>query len=51
MFLDLVFSELGHYEMFCIKCGKRPMIAKESETGRWMRRNLVPESMPQLRPT
>lgn len=38
MFLDIVFSEYSHYELFCIRCGKRPMIAKESDTGRWLTR-------------
>lgn len=41
MFLDTVFSELGHYELFCIMCGKRPMIKKESDTGQWLTRLLA----------
>lgn len=28
VFLDMVFSEHGHVELFCIRCGKRWMIDK-----------------------
>lgn len=42
VFLDDVFSENSHLEFFCIRCGKRPMINKESEYGRWLIKNLAP---------
>lgn len=38
IFLDSVFSENNHYEFFCIRCGKRPMVSKESVFGRWLTR-------------
>jgi ribosomal protein S27E len=43
MFLDVVFSEYSHYELFCIRCGKRPMISKESGFGRWLTSRVATE--------
>lgn len=41
VFLDMVFSEYNHYELFCIRCGKRWMIPKESNYGTWLTKKLV----------
>lgn len=37
VFVDRVFSQKSHMEMFCVMCGKRWMIDKEkSAFGRWL---------------
>lgn len=37
VFIDRVFSQKLHMELFCILCGKRWMINKETSTfGRWL---------------
>lgn len=37
LFVDRVFSQKLHLEIFCILCGKRLMINKEtSKFGRWL---------------
>lgn len=39
VFLDKVFSEHNHIELFCIRCGKRWMINKEKGAfGAWLDR-------------
>lgn len=39
VFIDRVFSQKLHVEMFCIMCGKRWMINKDtSPLGRWIER-------------
>lgn len=38
MFIDRVFSENRNYEMFCILCGARLFIHKNSELGKWIHR-------------
>ena len=37
VFIDRVFSQKLHMELFCILCGRRWMINKETNTlGRWL---------------
>jgi hypothetical protein len=37
VFVDSVFSENNHVELFCIRCGKRWMISKEKGVfGSWL---------------
>ena len=37
VFIDRVFSQKLHIELFCILCGRRWMINKETNTlGRWL---------------
>ena len=37
VFVDRVFSQKLHVELFCIMCGKRNMINKETSAfGRWL---------------
>ena len=37
VFIDRVFSQMMHTELYCIMCGKRWMINKEmSAFGRWL---------------
>jgi DNA-directed RNA polymerase subunit RPC12/RpoP len=37
VFVDRVFSQMLHMELFCIMCGKRWMINKESSRfGKWL---------------
>jgi DNA-directed RNA polymerase subunit RPC12/RpoP len=37
VFVDRVFSQKLHIELFCIMCGKRWMLNKDSnELGRWL---------------
>lgn len=37
VFIDRVFSQMLHTELFCIMCGKRWMINKEtSRFGKWL---------------
>jgi hypothetical protein len=37
VFVDRVFSQKLHMELFCILCGKRWMISKESSAfGKWL---------------
>ena len=37
VFIDRVFSQKLHMELFCILCGKRWMINKETNTfGKWL---------------
>jgi hypothetical protein len=37
VFVDRVFSQKLHVELFCIMCGKRWMINKDTSTlGRWL---------------
>jgi predicted nucleic-acid-binding Zn-ribbon protein len=36
VFLDVAFSQNTYYELFCINCGKRPMIRKSSMRGQWL---------------
>lgn len=37
VFVDRVFSQKLHIELFCVMCGKRWMINKEtSKLGRWL---------------
>ncbi len=39
MFVDRVFSQKLHVELFCVMCGKRWMINKEtSALGKWLER-------------
>jgi hypothetical protein len=39
VFVDRVFSQKLHVELFCILCGKRWMINKETSAfGRWLER-------------
>lgn len=39
VFVDRVFSQKLHMEMFCIMCGKRWMINKETSAfGKWLER-------------
>jgi len=39
VFIDRVFSQKLHIELFCIMCGKRWMLDKERSTlGRWLTR-------------
>lgn len=48
IFLDSIFSENNHYEFFCIRCGHRPMVSKESVFGRWVTTNLTDTRMKSL---
>lgn len=37
VFLDQVFSENNHQELFCVRCGKRWMISKDKGAfGAWL---------------
>jgi DNA-directed RNA polymerase subunit RPC12/RpoP len=37
VFVDRVFSQMLHMELFCIMCGKRWMVNKESSRfGKWL---------------
>jgi hypothetical protein len=37
VFIDRVFSQLTSMELFCVMCGKRWMISKETSVfGRWL---------------
>lgn len=36
MFVDRTFSENKNYELFCIICGARTFINKNTEFGRWL---------------
>jgi len=38
MFVDRVFSENKNYELFCILCGNRPFVGKNTSFGRWLHR-------------
>jgi hypothetical protein len=42
VFLDQVFSEHSHVELFCIQCGKRWMIDKEKGAfGAWLNKKVA----------
>lgn len=42
VFVDRVFSQKLHVELFCIMCGKRWMINKDtSPLGRWLEKNEI----------
>lgn len=36
VFLDRVFSDNKNFETYCILCGDRKFISKESEQGQWL---------------
>lgn len=38
MFLDRVFTDNRNYETFCIMCGDRQFVSKNSELGQWLTR-------------
>jgi hypothetical protein len=38
-FVDRVFSENKNYETFCIACGDRKFINKETVFGKWLHKN------------
>lgn len=35
-FLDRIFSDNKNYETYCIICGERKFIQKDSEFGKWL---------------
>jgi DNA-directed RNA polymerase subunit RPC12/RpoP len=42
VFIDRVFSQKLHMELFCIMCGKRWMVNKEtSALGKWLERKEI----------
>ena len=36
MFVDRTFTENRNYEVFCIICGDRKFISKNTELGKWI---------------
>lgn len=41
MFVDRTFSENRNYEVFCLMCGERKFISKNTELGKWIHKNEV----------
>lgn len=36
VFLDRVFSDNKNYELYCILCGDRRFVSKDTELGKWL---------------
>ena len=36
VFLDRTFSDNKNYELYCILCGDRQFVSKDTELGKWL---------------
>jgi len=36
VFLDRVFSDNKNFELYCIMCGDRQFVSKDTELGKWL---------------
>lgn len=41
MFVDRTFTENRNYEVFCIICGSRKFVSKNTELGKWIHKKEV----------